>query len=1045
MRLIDWFAHNPVAANLVMVLILVGGLLTAFFITHEVFPEVSLDMITVSVEYLGAAPEEVADAVCVRIEEEVEGIEGIKRITSNASEGLALVIIELELGEDVRGVLDDVKARIDAIDTFPEEIEKPVVSEVTSRRQVINVSVWGEAGEAALKQVAERVRDEISAIDGITLVERATGRPYEISIEVSEDALRRHAITFDSVAGAVRRSSLDLPGGAIKTDGGEILLRTKGQAYRGHEFEDLVLLTRPDGTRLKLGDVARVVDGFADTDQETRFEGKPGVLLKVFRTGDQGALDIASKVNGYIEHAEADLPEGIHLTAWQDSAKILRDRLDLLLRNGRNGFVLVFLILAVFLRLRLAFWVGLGIPISFLGALWLMPGLDVTVNLISLFAFIVVLGIVVDDAIIVGENIFRRQQKSGRGVKAAIDGARQVAVPVFFAVLTSVAAFLPLLGIEGVTGKLMRVIPLIVIPCLLFSLVESLLILPAHLSHGAGPKAERKPGPWRRFQGLIAGGLDRFVNRVYSPLLTHALRWRHLTVAVGLATLILTVGTVAGGWIQFFFFPDVEADYVSAAVTLPEGTPAEITAAAVRDLERTAEQLRREIIDQTGQDAFRLISSSVGEQPYVQEQARNTTGMATMAIAAGHLGEVTIELAPAEERSVSSTAMANRWRELSRSIPDARELSFSSSIFSTGEDVNVQLTGEDLDQLRAAAAEIKTRLADYAGVHDIADSFREGKRELKLSIKPSAELLGLTLADLARQVRQAFYGEEAQRVQRGRDDIRVMVRYPEAGRRSLGDLDEMRIRTPDGREVPFCEVAAVDEGRGFATIKRVDRCQAVNVTAAVDPAHAMPWSVIADLKNTVLPDLLADYPGVSHTFEGTQAEQRDTIKGLVKGFALAILLIYALLAVPLRSYVQPLIIMLAIPFGLVGAVWGHLIMGIDLTIMSMFGIVALAGVVVNDSLVMVDFINRHRQAGGELLDAVRQSGAVRFRAILLTSLTTFAGLFPLIMEKSLQAQFLIPMAISLAFGVVFSTAITLVLVPAGYMILEDCRRVIGRS
>ncbi len=1044
MRFVDWFANNPVAANLLMFLIVASGLMTSFFITQEVFPEVSLDMITVTVEYLGAAPEEVEEAVCVRIEEEIQGLEGIKRITSNASEGVGVVSIELDLGEDIQKLLDDVKTRVDAIDTFPEETEKPIITEVTNRRQVINVSVWGDADEASLKHLAEQTRDEISAIDGITLVETASGRPYEISIEVSEDALRRHGITFDFVANAVRRSSLDLPGGSVKTRGGEILLRSKGQAYRGDEFEDLVVLTRPDGTHLRLDQVARVVDGFADTDQETRFEGKPGVLVTVFRTGDQSALDIAAKVNDYIAEAQDRLPEGIRLTAWQDSAKILRDRLDLLLRNGRNGFILVFIVLTLFLKLRLAFWVSLGIPISFLGALWLMPGFDVTINLISLFAFIVVLGIVVDDAIIVGENIFSHQNRKGRGIASAISGAKEVSVPVIFAVLTSVAAFFPLLSIEGVTGKFMRVIPLIVIPCLIFSLVESLLILPAHLSHGKDKKkTDKKPGLWTRFQSFFSDGLERFVKKVYSPFLGVALRWRYVTLATGLTTLILTIGVVQGGWIQFFFFPEVEADYISTAVTMPQGTPAAMTAVAVRHIEKTAEQLRQEIIDESGEDVFRFISSSVGEQPYIKEQSRNTHGAAAAGISAGHLGEVTIELTPAETREMGSTEMANRWRKITGTIPDAIELSFSSAIFSTGEDVNVQLTGPDIERLRDAAAEIKERLAGYTGVYDIADSFREGKREVKLNIKPAAEVLGLTLADLARQVRQAFYGEEAQRVQRGRDDIRVMVRYPESERQSLGDLENMRIRTSDGREVPFSEVAAVEEGRGYATIKRVDRRRAVNVTAAVDPAQATPGDIIADLQERVLPEVLARHPGVFYTFEGAQAEQRDTMAGLMRGFAIALLLIYALLAVPLKSYFQPVIIMLAIPFGLVGAVWGHMIMGMDLTIMSMFGIVALAGVVVNDSLVMVHFINRHRAAGGSLIDAVRQAGAVRFRPILLTSLTTFAGLSPLIMEKSLQAQFLIPMGISLAFGVIFSTGITLVLVPAGYILLEDVRNLGG--
>ena len=1036
-RAIEWFAGNRVAANVLMALVLGAGLITAWHIKLEVFPEFTLDMISVTVEYLGAAPEEVEEGVCIKVEEAVQGIDGVKRIISTASEGMGTVLVELERDADSRRVLDDVKARVDAIKTFPEETEKPVIREVTSRRQVIDVAVWGDADEASLKHLAERVRDEIAAIPGITMVELHNVRPFEISIEVSETALRRYGLTFSFVADAVRRSSLDLPGGSMKTEGGEILLRAKGQAYRGREFEDLVLLTRPDGTRLRLGDVARVKDGFADTDQWTRFDGKPGVLIKVFRTGDQRALDVAEKVKNYVAEAEARLPKGVHLTAWQDMSKVLRDRLELLLRNGRNGFILVFFLLAIFLRLRLAFWVTMGIPVAFLGALWLMPTFDISINLVTLFAFIVVLGIVVDDAIVVGENIFTHQQRLRRGLEGSIKGTLEVYVPVTFAVLTNVAAFVPLLSVPGMMGKIMRVIPLIVIPCFLFSLVECLFILPAHLSH-MGRERPRK-GPWSRLQGAFQDGLQWFIDRVYRPMLGFCLEWRYLTAALALGTLILTLGTVGGGWIRFVFFPPVEGDFISAALTMPRGTPAERTLEAMKYLEGCAEQVRREFKERTGQDLFRHVSTAVGDQPYLRAQARNPGEMGRE-LGAGHLGEVTIELVPAEDRTVSSQVLADRWREIAGSIPEAVALNFTAAIMHTGEDINVQFTGPNVSELRAASRELKDRLAEYKGVYEIADSFRRGKREIKLRIKPEAEVLGLTLANLARQVRQAFYGEEAQRIQRGRDEVRVMVRYPEQERRSIWALENLRIRTPAGDEVPFREVAETTYGRGYASITRTDRRRSINVTADVDEAQDTPGRIIGELKDKVLPGILARHPGVFYTFEGSQAQQRDTLQGLKQGFTVAILLIFVLLAVPLRSYLQPLIIMTAIPFGLVGAVWGHLIMGLDLTILSLFGFVALTGVVVNDSLVMVDFINRGRKRGGKLHDVVRQAGVVRFRPIILTSVTTFAGLLPLIVEKSVQARFLVPMAISLAFGVIFSTAISLVLVPAGYIILEDLHR-----
>ncbi|MCY4120223.1 MAG: efflux RND transporter permease subunit, partial [Acidobacteria bacterium] len=643
---IAWFARNPVAANLMMVFIMVSGLIATTTVKEEVFQEVELDRISIQVPYLGAAPEEVEEGVVIRIEEAIQGVDGIKEIQSTASEGNASVMVELELGADARRVVDEVKNNVDAITTFPIETEKPIIREMTARNQVTDISISGETDIFALKALAERVRDELTAMPEITQVDVVSAPPYDISIEVSEVALRRHGMTFDQVADAVRRSSLDLPGGSVRTDGGEILLRTIGQAYRGNEYEDLVLWTRADGSRLRLGDVATVVDGFAETDQQARFDHEPTVLVSVFRTGDQSALDIAAAVNGYVERTRPRLPEGISMTLWQDQAEVLDARLTLMLRTGATGFLLVFVVLTLFLELRLAFWVSLGIPISFLGAIALMPGLDVSVNVISLFAFILVLGIVVDDAIIVGENIYRHQENHGEGLRGAIEGAREIGKPVTFAVLTTVAAFMPLMFVPGMMGKIFRVIPLIVIPCLLFSLIESLGILPAHLSH---IPRRGKPGPWRRFQSLFSNGLKLFIQRVYTPTLETALRWRYVTAAIGLSTLILTGGMVLGGWANFHFFPSIEADFMSASVTMPQGTPVDVTSRAIARLEEGATRLRTQLQQETGMDYFRHVSTSVGDQP-MMSRGGGPMGPVDV-VSAANVGEVTIELAPAETRS----------------------------------------------------------------------------------------------------------------------------------------------------------------------------------------------------------------------------------------------------------------------------------------------------------------------------------------------------------------------------------------------------------
>jgi multidrug efflux pump subunit AcrB len=1038
-----WFARNGVVANLLMFLIIAVGLMTTTGLRMEVFPEISVDIITVSVEYRGAAPEEVEEGVCVRIEEAVQDLDGIKKLTSTASEGTGSVTIEVETGYDTRKVLDDVKSRVDAIDTFPVETEKPVIQELTNRFQVINVSIAGDTDELTLKRLGEQVRDELTLLPEITQVELKNARPYEISVEVSEQVLRRYGLTFDDVAQAVQRTSLDLPGGSVKTASGEILLRTKGQAYRGPEFEKLTLLTRPDGSRLQLSDVARVVDGFEDTDQAARLDGMPSVLVQVYRVGDQNALDVVAAVTKYVEEVRTRLPEGIKIITWADTGKLLKSRMDLLIRNALSGLVLVFLVLALFLRLRLAFWVTLGIPISFLGAIALMPQLDVSINMISLFSFILVLGIVVDDAIVVGENIYSKQKETRTGLEGAVQGVQEVVIPVIFGVLTTVAAFAPMLFVPGTNGKIWRVIPCIVIPTLLISLVESQLILPTHLSHHRPPRKRARPNvvvrAWNGFFDFFGDGLEWLIQKIYRPTLGAAVEWRYLTVAAAFTVLALTLGLVGGGFVKFVFFPAVESDNIVANLTMPMETPVEATAEAMRRLEESAAQLEKEILEKNATSPYIHVLTSIGEQPYRTQASRNS-GSRNASFTGAHLGEVNIELTPSEERSLTSSELVSRWRELTGGIPGAVELTFTSDLMGGGKAVDIQLTGANIDELRQVAAELREKLSEYPGVIDIADSFRGGKPEVKLNITSEAESLGLTLQDLGRQVRQGFFGEEAQRIQRGRDDIRVMVRYPEQQRRSLGDLESMRVRTPEGGEVPFSTVANAQLGRGFATITRVDRQRAINVTAEVDEAVANANEVLADLQAGFLPQLIEQHPAVRYSLEGEQRDQAESVGALFRGFGVALFAIYAMMAIPFRSYSQPLIVMSAIPFGIVGAIWGHIFLGLDVSLLSLCGVIALAGIAVNDSLVLVSFMNAHREEIGNTREAVVQAGVSRFRPILLTSLTTAAGITPLMLERSVQAQFLIPMAVALAFGVLFSTFITLGLVPALYVILEDFQK-----
>ncbi len=1042
-----WFASNQVAANLLMLFLLTAGAVTALTTRMEVFQEFETDMVTVSVPYLGATPAEVEDGVLLRVEEAIEGIEGIKRIRSTASEGVGAVTAELEDYANDQTVLDDIQSEVDRIDTFPEETEKPIVSDVVPRVQVLSIVLSGDVSERTLKNLAEQVRDELTALENISQVDINGVRDFEISIEMSEETLRRYGLTFEKVADAVRRSSLDLPGGTVKTEGGEILIRTKGQRYVGPEFEKTVVLTRPDGTEIRLGEIAEVIDGFEDTDVATYFDGRRAVLLKVFRVGEQDALDVAGTVKEYVKDKAEQLPAGISIDTWFDRSIYLKGRVELLVRNGMIGLALVFLCLAFFLDLRLAFWTTLGIPISFAGGLLLMPQFGVTINMLSLFALIVVLGIVVDDAIVVGENVFAYRQQGMKPLDAAIAGAREMAGPVVIAVLTTIVAFMPLAFAEGMLGKILWPVPVVVITVLGTSLVEALWILPAHLSTGKKTGREHH-GLIGRGQTLVRAGLQWWIDHPYLATLRWTIRWRYLTITLGVMLLTVTVGFIGGDHIKFEFMPSIDADNVWATVTMPQGTPVERTRGVLRKLEDAARETRRQLNEEVRRDdpdapsIITHMSTTVGAQPFSAMAGAGPGDTPDAGFSGSHLGEINIELLKGERRNVSSGEVANRWRELAGEMPGASSLTFTADFFNAGEAINIELSHRNFDRLLEASERLKEKLAAFDGVTDIADDFEPGKLELQLSLRPEARTGGLTLNDLARQVRQAFYGEEVQRIQRGRNDVRVMVRYPEEKRRSLADIEQMRIRTPDGTEVPFETVAEVEEGRGYAVIRRADLRRVVSVTAEVQDDQANANEVNRVLNREVLPTLKADFPGLTYSFEGEQKEQADSLNSLVYGFAFALLAIYGLLAVQFKSYIQPLIVMSAIPFGLIGAVIGHVIMGFNLSMLSAFGLVALTGVVVNDSLIMIDLINRERASGVPLHQVLLDCGTRRFRPILLTTLTTFFGLMPMILEQSLQARFLIPMAISLGFGVVFATSITLILVPTLYMILEDVKAMV---
>ena len=1038
-RIIAWFVYNPVAANLLMIVLIIGGMMSLSATRQEEFPEVELDTINITVAYLGAAPEEVESGVCIRLEETLEGTEDVFKMSSSASEGSCGVTLELESGSDKIRVLNDVKSKVDSINTFPAETERPIVSEVLTVSQVSDIVISGRTDERTLKTLAEEMREDISAIDGISQVSMEYVRPDEISIEVSENTLRAYGLTLDQVARAIRQSSLDLPGGAIKAGGGEILVRTQGQAYTGREFEDIIVVTAQDGTALTVADLATVVDGFEEGDMSVRFNGEPAAMVRVYRSGDEDTIEISQKVRAYLDEARARLPEGIELTLWRDSSIELSARLNVLLTTAIGGLAMVLLVLAMPLRFRLAMWVAAGIPIALLGTIMLFPAFDVTLSSLTVMGFILVLGIVVDDAIVVGERIYAHERASESQRIAAVNGTEEVAVPVIFGVLTTVAAFMPIIFVPGRIGSFFSTVGTVVCLCLAFSIIESMLILPSHLSHrkrARDTKHGKFVAGWLQFQNKLAGGLENFAANVYGKYLSRSLNWRYSVLAGGIAILIITAGFFLSGRIGIQFFPGIAGNRITASLTMPEGINIEETAAAASRIEAAALQLREELDAEypNNPGIVQYLLTSIGRAAGGGGPGRANT----VSPAVSHRAEIAMALLPSSERGgVTAGEITNRWRELTGLIPDVVELSFSANAFDAGDPISIELRGRNVDELREVATLIRGELARFSGVTDITDSFRSGKQEVKLSLRPEARALGLTLDDLARQTRRAFYGEEAQRVQRGTEDVRVMVRYPEEERRSLGDLEDMRIRTPDGTEVPFSAVANVEYGNGYSSIRRIDRQRVVVVTADVVRSITTPEEVLQTLDTEILPEILAAYPRVNYAFSGEQEERGEALGGLLRLFPLALLVIYALLAIPLRSYLQPLVIMSVIPFAAIGAIAGHAIMGQALALPSILGMIALSGVVVNSSLVMVDYMNRQRRRGLSAIEAVIKSGVVRFRPILLTSVTTFVGLVPLMLMNTPETAFIVPMAISLAWGVVFATLVTWFLVPSLYLVVED--------
>ena len=1045
---ITWFVRNPVASNLLMWIFLAAGTIAYLNLNQEEFPNLDFGIVQISVPYLGATPAEAESAVCLRLEEALEGTEKIDELTSTAREGGCDATVRLTIDADLNRVLNDVKGRVDAITTFPAETEKPVIRAISSTGRVMTLALSSATDDSNLKLVAEDIRNDLLDLPEISQVNIEYIRPLEISIEVSEFTLRQYGLTLEQISRAIGQASLDLPGGTIRTASGEILLRTKGQVYQGSEYEDIVVASYPDGTQLTLGEIAIVRDGFEEGYLDARLDGVNSAIIDVIRVGEEDTVTAARQIRNFLDSAAFGLPAGMSLEIIDDSSITTQTRIATVAKNAYTGLLLVLVILALFLRFKIAIWVAAGIPIAIAGALAAFPTIGLTISTLAVMGFILVLGIVVDDAIVVGERIHAYERKGMGKEEAAIEGTLEVSVPVIFGVLTTIAAFLPLLLQQSQTSAFSKVVGGTVVLCLIASLVESQLILPGHIAH-------RKTRGylfadswwvriWQNFQNRIAHGLEHLAEHGYRRVLRRVLQYRYTAWAVATGVIVVVLALVISGRVIFQFMPSVEGDTVYGTVRMPAGAPVALTRDAIGVIETAALELAAEL------DQEQLALQAGGAAPRTSKRvvenvltvvggtaARGGPGGGQRNAGSSEVAEVVLYLAPYYQRGeISSAAIRDRWREKVGPIADAVELSFVSDTFSVGDAINFRLEGRNEDNLKIAATQLREELMLYPGVFDVTDSFRAGKQEVQIQILEQGKTLGLTLNDIATQVRQAFYGAEAQRIQRGTDDIRVMVRYPAQQRQSLGNLEALLIRTPSGAEVPFLSVADYSLGSSYSSINRQNGRRIITVRGDVDRAVIKPEEIRRDIIGKYRSQWASELD-VELVVGGEGQRQLEAVSELLSLFPLALLVMFALLAIPLKSYLQPLIIMSVIPFGAIGAIFGHFIMGADLVFFSMLGIIALSGVVVNASLVLVITVNRLRGEGMGMVEAVSRAGMLRFRPIILTSITTFIGLVPLMVTANPATFFIIPMAISLSFGVLFATMITLFLVPSLYLILHD--------
>lgn len=1031
---LGFMARNGVAANLLILGVVAAGVLSLGGIPFDMYAPIPFHQVEVSVAYPGATPDEVEESIVAKIEEQVSGMDSVKAVNAVAAAGMASVRVEIRTGADIAQALRDIESAVGGIRSFPNGAERPRYRELTNQRSIVRLVVYGSVPERTLKEIAFGIEDELAALPGVTDVDTTGTRDYEISIEVPQRNLRALGLTLQDVAAAVRRSSLNLSGGEITTRDSKVRVRTLEQSYDQQDFEEVVVLAGGDGALVRLGDIAQVRDGFQQADLVIRHENKPAVFVEVFRAGEEQLIAVAETVRNHVEGVLVPaLPPGVAITVWNDESEFFDTCVNLLLKNGALGLLLVFVALALFLEIRASVWVAVGIAVSAIGALAVVLAMDLTIDSNALFAFVLALGIVVDDAIVVAEHVWHERQQGASAAAAAVRGVRRIAGPLTFAVLTSMVAFSPLMFLPGGQGEILFVVAVVLIAMLAVSLVESLFVLPYHLSRLPGP--DHAPSAslarhLRRTQAVVQRQLQRFVAGPLAAWLYFATAHPAVIIAGCVGLLTVSLSLLPAGIVPTIFLNQVEGDLVTASLEMPDGTTSERTYEVARELEEAGHRAIERLERERSADAPRLLEGVIAT---VGQGARMEGGGLVPSLTLnpkGNIATVEFKLLSAERRDVSAGAFMDAWREEVGVLPYARALSFSSDVLSFGNPVEIILSHPDGERLGVLADAVVGHLRQLRGVFDVQSDHAPGVKEIQIELRSEARTLGLTAEGMAFQVREAFFGAEAVRLQHGREEVKVFVRLPSRERDAIADIERYIVRLPNGNEVPLRQVAELREGTSPLTIRRKGGQRIVTVTANVDQAVITGSEATGTVVDTVLPDLMASNPGLTYLAGGEAQQQIESLDSLVRSFVLAMFLIYALLAIPLRSYVKPLIVMAAIPFGMIGAIFGHLVIGIAFSFTSIMGFVGLSGVVINDSLVMIDFINQHLKEGVPARQAIIEGAKQRFRPIMLTSVTTFLGFTPLILERSIHAKFLVPFAASLGFGTLITTALLMLLVPA---------------